>query len=119
MSLYSPEIGITPTPVIDTETGTIFVLTRTRTGAHLVSSARYSQQIHALAITTGREKFGGPVEIRASLPGTGEGSSGGKLDFNALRENPARCSPVDEGRCLPQLGFVMRRRSLSRLGHGV
>lgn len=84
----SPELGITATPVIDITTGTIFVLTRTKTRKNFLSSAEYSQQLHALAITTGHEKFGGPVEIHASARGKGAGSSGGQLRFNALRENP-------------------------------
>ena len=29
----------------------------------------YYQQLHALAVTTGVEKFGGPVEIQATVPG--------------------------------------------------
>ena len=62
----SPEIGITATPVIDIETGTIFVLTRTKSRAGFVSPPTYSQQLHALAITTGHEKFGG--RWRSVLP---------------------------------------------------
>jgi hypothetical protein len=66
----APEIGITPTPAIDIATGTIYVLARTRESGHFV------QRLHALAITTGVEKFGGPVEIP---------ESGG---FDPLRELP-------------------------------
>ena len=39
-------------------------------------------RLHALDITTGAEKFGGPVQIQASVPGTGSGSAGGMLTFN-------------------------------------
>jgi hypothetical protein len=45
------------------------------------------QRLHALDITTGAEKFGGPVVIQASVPGTGDGSSGGTLAFNPLMQN--------------------------------
>jgi hypothetical protein len=40
--------------------------------------------LHALAVNTGAEKFGGPVAIEASMKGTGQGSSGGILRFNPL-----------------------------------
>ena len=40
-------------------------------------------RLHALDITTGAEKFGAPVQIQASVPGTGSGSAGGVLTFNA------------------------------------
>jgi hypothetical protein len=77
-----PEIGITPTPVIDISTGTLYVLARTK------ESARYVQRLHALAITTGAEKFGGPVEIKASVKGRGAGGSNGQIEFDPLRELP-------------------------------
>ena len=82
-----PEVGITPTPVIDLRTGTLYVLARTKEKAGLLTT-RYAQRLHALAVTTGVEKFGGPVEIRASVKGRGAGSSKGQLDFDPLRELP-------------------------------
>jgi outer membrane protein assembly factor BamB len=83
-----PEIGITPTPVIDIGSGTIYVLARTKESQGALSSARYVQRLHALAITTGAEKFGGPVEIKASAKGRGAGASNGQVDFDPLRELP-------------------------------
>jgi hypothetical protein len=44
-------------------------------------------RLHALDITTGAEKFNGPVVIAASVPGNGEGSSNGTMAFNSLYEN--------------------------------
>ncbi len=82
-----PEVGITPTPVIDYPTGTLYVLARTKEGTGGFSS-RYVQRLHALAITNGVEKFGGPVEIKASVSGTVTGEPGRRLDFDPLRENP-------------------------------
>ncbi len=75
------EIGITGTPVIDQATGTLYVVAKTK------ESGSYVQRLHALDIATGAEKFGGPVVLQASVPGTGDGSSGGKVAFNALRQN--------------------------------
>ncbi len=82
-----PEVGITPTPVIDATTGTLYVLARTKS-AHTFGKTDYFQHLHALAITTGAEKFGGPKLITATVPGKGAGAANGQLPFNALRENP-------------------------------
>jgi len=82
----APEIGITPTPAIDLQTGTLYVLARTKEGGGTFSSGRYVQKLHALAITTGAEKFGGPVEIKASVKG--RGASQAEVAFDPLRELP-------------------------------
>lgn len=82
-----PEVGITSTPIIDLRTGTLFVLARTRI-LHRLTSNDYMQHLHALAITTGVEKFGGPKLIQASVPGKGRGESGGQIAFDPLYENP-------------------------------
>ena len=76
------QIGIASTPVIDPASGTIYVVAATKEGANT-----WVQRLHALDITNGAEKFGGPVVLQASLPGTGSGSSGGKVAFDPLREN--------------------------------
>jgi hypothetical protein len=82
-----PEVGITPTPVIDIKTGTLYVLARTKI-RHPVSANDYFQHLHALAITTGVEKFGGPKLITASVPGQGAGTANGQVFFDPLKENP-------------------------------
>jgi hypothetical protein len=82
-----PEVGITSTPVIDLKTGTLYVLVRTMI-PHKIGDDEYFQHLHALAITTGVEKFGGPKLISASVPGKGAGSEKGKVAFDPLRENP-------------------------------
>lgn len=82
-----PEVGITSTPVIDLQSGTLYVLARTMNG-HLFSENQYFQRLHALAITTGAEKLGGPAQITASVRGKGDGSRNGEVRFDALRENP-------------------------------
>jgi hypothetical protein len=44
-------------------------------------SGTFFHRLHALDITTGQEKFGGPVVIQASVPGIGDG--GTLVSFNA------------------------------------
>lgn len=76
-----PEVGITGTPVIDPSSGTLYVVSATEEGLSFV------QRLHALDVTTGAEKFGGPVVITATVSGTGNGSSGGKLTFDSQWQN--------------------------------
>ncbi len=75
-----PEIGITSTPVIDTNSGTMYVLAKTK------ENGKFFQRLHALDITTGRERRGSPVEIKANVKGNGEGSVDGVVRFNPLME---------------------------------
>jgi hypothetical protein len=79
-----PEIGITGTPVIDPATSTLFVVSKIKISSP--TGIAYDQQLHALDLATGAEKFGGPVDIRATVRGTGKGSARGKLSFNPLWE---------------------------------
>jgi len=76
-SQISPEIGITSTPVIDRAAGVIYVV-----GMSKNASGSYFQRLHALDLTSGAERFGGPVDIRASYPGTGDNTSGGNVIFD-------------------------------------
>jgi hypothetical protein len=73
--------------VIDLKTGTLYVLARTKI-RHVVGNNEYFQRLHALAITTGIEKFGGPKLISASVPGKGAGLVNGQIAFDPLKENP-------------------------------
>ncbi|MGA2101713.1 MAG: pyrrolo-quinoline quinone [Candidatus Sulfotelmatobacter sp.] len=82
-----PEVGITSTPVVDLKTGTLYVLARTMI-PHKAGDDEYLQHLHALAITTGVEKFGGPKLVTASVPGRGAGRSNREVAFDPLRENP-------------------------------
>ena len=81
----APEIGITSTPVIDQTTGTLYVVAKTKEVVGGTTS--YVQRLHAIDITTGAEKFGGPAVIQATVPGNGSGSQNGQLAFDPLREN--------------------------------
>ena len=68
----SPVLGITSTPVIDITTNTMYVVATTTSGPFY---------LHALDITTGSEKFGGPVSVSGSVAGTGWDSNNGTIDL--------------------------------------
>jgi malectin (di-glucose binding ER protein)/chitobiase/beta-hexosaminidase-like protein len=77
----SPEIGITGTPVIDSSTGTLYVVAKT------LENSAYVQRLHALDVTSGAEKFGGPVVISGNVAGTGTGSVNGSISFEPQWQN--------------------------------
>jgi hypothetical protein len=79
------EIGITGTPVIDPSTNTIYVVAATKEVSG--GTTKYVNRLHALDLTTGAEKFGGPVVITASVAGSGVDASGGVVSFNNITEN--------------------------------
>jgi len=76
----TPEIGVTSTPVIDLAAGphgTLYVVAMSKD-----SSGMYHQRLHALDIASGAEQFGGPVDVAAKYPGTGDNSQGGYVIFD-------------------------------------
>ena len=78
--LISPNIGISGTPVIDRgagRDGAIYFVAMTKD-----SSGHYHQRLHALDLASGAELFGGPAEIQATYPGTGDGSQNGQVIFD-------------------------------------
>ena len=79
-SQVTPEIGVTATPVVDLAAGphgTIYLVAMSKAGS------TYHQRLHALDITSGAEQFGGPVEVVAKYPGTGDNSQNGSVVFDA------------------------------------
>ena len=76
----TPEIGITATPAIDRHAGpdgTIYVIAMSKDAA-----GNYYHRIHALDLSTAAEQFNGPVVVKATYPGTGDGSSNGTVTFD-------------------------------------
>ncbi|MCW3062640.1 MAG: Fibronectin type domain [Capsulimonas sp.] len=72
------EIGITSTPVIDPNSGTIYVVAKTK------EEGKYFQRLHALSIATGKEMRGSPMTITATIPGKGYDAVDGKVSFGAF-----------------------------------
>ena len=87
-----PVIGITSTPVIDlthtvpqTASNTMYVVAMTKEYGN-----QYVQRLHALDITTGKDKPGSPVIISANIQGTGYDKSKGTpsiVSFNSREAN--------------------------------
>jgi hypothetical protein len=72
-----PEIGITSTPVIDIGSNTVYVVAATK------ENGAFYHRLHALDMTSGAEKFGGPRLIQASYPGQAQDGSDGVLSFES------------------------------------
>jgi len=79
-SQVTPEIGITSTPAIDLHMGphgTMYTVSMSKD-----KSGNYHHRLHALDLTTGGEELGGPVEVQATYPGKGAGSSNNVVPFD-------------------------------------
>ncbi len=70
-STLQPTIGITSTPVIDTNTNIMYVVSKQ------TASGGAFFRLNALDITTGAQVLGGPVKISASVPATNSASVNG------------------------------------------
>jgi outer membrane protein assembly factor BamB len=78
---FSKNIGIVSTPVIDAESGTLYVVARTK-------ESSFVQRLHAISIFDGNERAGSPVLIQASVKGSGDGKDSlGNIAFNPQTEN--------------------------------
>ncbi len=70
-----PEVGVTSTPVIDPVGKVLYVVAKSK------ENNNYFLRLHALDLATGAEKPNSPVTISGSVPGNGNGSSGGQVSF--------------------------------------
>ena len=91
-------IGIVSTPVIDPSTGTLYALAQTEENGAII------QRLHAIDVTSGSEKFGGPKVIQASVAGTGTGSSGGTIVFQSRIQNQRTSLLLANGRVYVAFG---------------
>jgi hypothetical protein len=71
-----PFQGLTSTPVIDTSSGTMYLVSAQEAGGV------FSFHLHAIDIATGQERAGSPVTIHASVPGTNSESVNGVITLN-------------------------------------
>ncbi len=92
----TPRVGITGTPVIDTNTGTIYL--DAFTGELGGGVTNYFHRIHALNLTNGAEKSFSPVIVAASVPGNGTGSVSGFLTFSAKQHSQRPALTLAGGR---------------------
>lgn len=84
----SPSLGILSTPVIDITTGTMCAVATTSANQFY---------LHALDITSGAEKFGGPVQVYGSVSGSGDDNNNGtiSLDGSCYQRTSLALSPVN------------------------
>jgi outer membrane protein assembly factor BamB len=74
-------VGVESTPVIDLSTATMYLVART------LENNSYVQRLHALDITNGTEKFGGPVVIQGSVTGHAYDAVNGTVTFDPKMQN--------------------------------
>ena len=91
-----PELGITGTPVVDPNTGTLYVVSITKEISN--GATNFFNRLHALDVATGAEKFGGPVLIQGSVRGVGDGNDGaGNVPFIQLKQHQRASLLLDNG----------------------
>jgi hypothetical protein len=76
-----PEIGVTGTPVIDPNSGILYVVSKSVNS----TQTTFYQRLHAISLTTGSENPGSPATIAGTYPGIGDG--GATVTFNARQEH--------------------------------
>lgn len=118
-------VGIESTPVIDPVSNTMYLLARTKEvgstvcGLNLKGNMDYCQRLHAIDITTGAEKLGGPMIVGGSFSGVsfdpflhqqrpGLALAGGQV-FIAWSSHEDHCLSSGEAGCngFPYHGWVM------------
>lgn len=88
---FSGNMGIVGTPVIDLPRKAIYFVARS------TANGRFVQHLHAVDITSGNELPGSPVAITATSAGSGDGSVGGVITFDAQRQNQRQALTLVNG----------------------
>ncbi|HZU66404.1 MAG TPA: hypothetical protein VFA09_03930 [Ktedonobacteraceae bacterium] len=84
-----PFVGITGTPVIDRAANTMYVVAMTKERGY-----QYVQRLHALDITTGKDRAGSPVTISAFVKGKGYDRVNASSSLIALNSKQANQRPA-------------------------
>jgi hypothetical protein len=82
-SSFGATVGVTGTPVIDPSSQSIYLVAM----SYNPNFNSFIQRLHAIDITTGQERPGSPVEISASVAGSGYDNSNGIVTFDPQRQN--------------------------------
>jgi hypothetical protein len=87
----SHAMGILGTPALDVGANTMYFVVRTK------ENNSYFQRLHAVNLSDGAERPGSPVEIKASVAGTGAGTVDGMVPFDPMRNNQRSGLLLHEG----------------------
>ncbi len=86
-SFTGSQLGILSTPVIDPQTGTLYAVSAAP------APGGYIHYLHAINVADGQERAGSPVQITASVPGTGSyDQSGGFVSLKSTSTDVQRTS---------------------------
>jgi hypothetical protein len=78
-----PEAGIVGTPVIDRNAQTMYFVVKSIT----TTGSTFTHRLHAVSLIDGSERTGSPQVINPTFAGSGDGSSGGTIAFDAKTQN--------------------------------
>lgn len=100
-----PLNGLSGTPVIDTSTNTMYVVVLTEDITN-AQPGTFTYKLHAIDITTGQDKTGSPVTIKASVPGTGVGGNGSTVTFDPAHQRQRAGLLFSQGKVYVGFGSI-------------
>jgi hypothetical protein len=93
----SGEIGVLSTPVVDPNTDTLYVVALTREPEPATCPCQYAYRLYALNLASGAEKFGGPVVISGTVPGSAGEGKDGIVSFLTRQQNQRTALLLQDG----------------------